>query len=70
MKSVVLALEGEIMKDAELIALSELVATERLCMEMDNKLREIQGYAPAYDGSVQWNTRDKLQEELKRRNVI
>ena len=58
------------MNDTELFALAELVATEMFCMEADNKLREMQGSALAYDGSVKWEARDKLEAELKRRGII
>ncbi len=57
------------MTDVELKALTELVASDRWCMEADNEIRRNQGYAPAYDGNVEWEARDKLEAELKRRNI-
>jgi len=57
------------MKDVELAALTELVATERFCMEADNRLREIQGSSPAYGGNVEWENRDSLNKELACRGI-
>lgn len=58
------------MNDIELAALTELVATERFHMEAENKQREICGQSLAYFGSIEWDTADKLQEELKQRGII
>jgi hypothetical protein len=58
------------MTDVELAALTELVAADRFCMEADNHERMKQGYALAYDGSVQWDNRDALEAELQRRGII
>ena len=57
------------MNDIELAALTEIVAAERFCMEADNRLREVQGLGPAYDGDVRWDSRDILNEELKHRGI-
>jgi len=58
------------MNDIELAALTELVATERFSMEAENKQREVCGYSMAYSGPIDWDTADKLQEELKRRGIV
>lgn len=58
------------MTDIELTALTELVATERFQMEAENELRKIQGHSPAYSGDMTWKEKDRLREELERRQVI
>lgn len=58
------------MTDIELAALTELVETDRFCMEADNEQRRRSDYAPAYSGDVKWENRDVLQAELKRRGIL
>jgi hypothetical protein len=58
------------MNDIELAALTELVEADRLLMEAENEQRRRNDYAPAYSGDVKWSARDKLEEELKRRDIL
>ncbi len=58
------------MNDIELAALTAMVSSDQWCMNIDNLVREHQGNAPAYDGGVVWETRDKLEAELKRRGIL
>ncbi len=58
------------MNDAELKALTELVATDRFVMEADNAQRASNGYAMAWAGDIKWEARDKLEAELKRRKIL
>jgi len=58
------------MTDIELAALTELVATERFGMQVANEIRARQDQAPAYDESVEWETRDILEAALKERGII
>lgn len=57
------------MNDIELAALTELVGTERFCMEAANQYRMNCGSALAYGDDVIWTNRDKLSKELERRNI-
>jgi hypothetical protein len=59
-----------IMTDIELQALTELVHAQLFEMQCANKSREIQGKAPAYGEIFKWESRDKLEEELERREIL
>lgn len=58
------------MNDTELAALTALVESDRFLMDADNESRRRNDYAPAYDGGVKWESRDKLEAELQHRGII
>jgi hypothetical protein len=55
------------MTDAEVVALAAMVNMQTVLMNGDNKLREIQGYCPAYTMDCFTGEYYDLQHELERR---
>ena len=58
------------MTDVELVALTEVVKAQRLCKEADNLSREHNGTQPAWNSDTDWPERDRLIEELERREIL
>lgn len=58
------------MNDCELNSLAVLVAAEQFSMEAANQQRASSGKAPAYGEYIEWDSYNKLVEELKRRKII